>query len=87
MSTPASDPSRPTALVFAGGGSLGAVQVGMLKALFEKNGVTADFVVGASVGALNAAYFAGDPTLKGGSCGSNKSGAPCGAARFFRSPR
>lgn len=46
-----------TAFVFAGGGGLGAVQVGMLKALVH-HGETPDFVVGASVGAINAAYFA-----------------------------
>ncbi|MBW7921830.1 MAG: patatin-like phospholipase family protein [Rubellimicrobium sp.] len=53
-----------TAFVFAGGGSLGAVQVGMLQALVEA-GVTPDFVIGTSVGALNAAYFAGSPDLDG----------------------
>jgi NTE family protein len=53
-----------TAFVFAGGGSLGAVEVGMLKALVAR-GVKADFVVGASVGAINAAYFAGDPSAAG----------------------
>jgi NTE family protein len=53
-----------TAFVFAGGGSLGAVEVGMLKALVTR-GVHADFVVGASVGAINAAYFAGDPSVAG----------------------
>jgi len=49
-----------TAFVFAGGGSLGAIQVGMLDTLLAA-GVHADFVVGASVGAINAAYFAGAP--------------------------
>lgn len=53
-----------TAFVFAGGGSLGAVQVGMLQALIEA-GVRPDFVIGTSVGALNAAYFAGSPDLEG----------------------
>ena len=53
-----------TAFVFAGGGSFGAVQVGMLHALVE-HGVRPDFVVGASVGAINGAYFAGNPTLAG----------------------
>jgi NTE family protein len=53
-----------TAFVFAGGGSLGAIEVGMLKALVAR-GVRADFVVGASVGAVNAAYFAGDPSAAG----------------------
>jgi NTE family protein len=56
--------SSTTAFVFAGGGSLGAVQVGMLKTLVAR-GVHADFVVGASVGAINAAYFATDPTAGG----------------------
>ena len=56
--------SGKTAFVFAGGGSFGAVQVGMLHALVE-HGVQPDFVVGASVGAINRAYFAGDPTLAG----------------------
>jgi NTE family protein len=49
-----------TAFVFAGGGSLGAVQVGMLKALMRMK-VVPDFIVGASVGAINGAYFAADP--------------------------
>jgi len=58
--------ARPTktALVFAGGGSFGAIQVGMMHAL-AAHGVSADMVVGSSVGALNGAYYAGDPTLKG----------------------
>jgi NTE family protein len=51
-------------LVFAGGGSFGAVQVGMLHSLVA-NGVTADMVVGSSVGAINGAYYAGAPHLKG----------------------
>jgi NTE family protein len=53
-----------TAFVFAGGGSLGAVQVGMLKA-FTQTGIKPDFIVGASVGAINAAFFASDPTRNG----------------------
>jgi NTE family protein len=53
-----------TAFVFAGGGSFGAMQVGMLQALLDHE-VTADFVVGSSVGAINSAYFAGDPTMNG----------------------
>ncbi|MGY4816672.1 patatin-like phospholipase family protein [Pseudomonas chlororaphis subsp. piscium] len=56
-------PTR-TALVLAGGGSLGAVQVGMLRALLEKH-VVFDLVVGASVGALNGAYFAARPNARG----------------------
>ncbi|WP_223528675.1 patatin-like phospholipase family protein [Pseudomonas sp. GL-R-19] len=53
-----------TAIVFAGGGSLGAVQVGMLRALVEAN-VRFDMVVGASVGAINGAYFAARPDSDG----------------------
>ncbi len=53
-----------TAFVLGGGGVLGAVEVGMLRALVEA-GVTADLVVGTSVGAVNGAAFAADPTPAG----------------------
>jgi NTE family protein len=53
-----------TALVFTGGGSLGAIQVGMLRVLLS-SGIQPDFVVGASAGALNASYFAGAPNAQG----------------------
>ena len=53
-----------TAFVFAGGGSFGAIQVGMLHAL-ASHGIVADMVFGSSVGALNAAYYAGRPTIEG----------------------
>ena len=56
--------SAKTAFVFAGGGSYGAIQVGMMHSLAAR-GISADMVVGSSVGALNGAYYAGDPTLKG----------------------
>ncbi len=60
-----SEAGRPkTAFVFAGGGSFGAVQVGMLRALVA-HGVAADMVVGSSVGAMNGAYFAGMPSADG----------------------
>ncbi|EIM01355.1 alpha/beta hydrolase [Rhodanobacter thiooxydans] len=55
---------RRTAFVLAGGGSLGAVEVGMLQALLDWGEAPA-FLVGASAGAINAAYFAGDPTAAG----------------------
>ncbi len=59
------DPSSSkTAFVFAGGGSLGTVEVGMLQVLVDR-GIRADFVVGASVGAVNGAYFAGRPDAEG----------------------
>ena len=49
-----------TAFVLGGGGLLGAVEVGMLRALFEA-GVKPDLVLGTSVGALNGALVAADP--------------------------
>ncbi|MGD9339114.1 MAG: patatin-like phospholipase family protein [Syntrophobacterales bacterium] len=45
---------RPLAFVFSGGTSLGSVQVGMLKAVFEA-GIKPDLLVGTSAGAVNAA--------------------------------
>ena len=57
-------PTPGTAFVLGGGGNLGAVQVGMLQALFEL-GVVPEVVIGCSVGALNAAGLAADPTLAG----------------------
>jgi NTE family protein len=48
------------AFVLSGGASLGAVQVGMLRALFEQ-GIRPDLLVGTSVGAVNAAWVAGQP--------------------------
>jgi len=47
-----------TAFVLSGGGSLGAVQVGMLQALADRD-IAPDLLVGASAGALNAAFVAG----------------------------
>jgi NTE family protein len=47
-----------TAFVLSGGGSLGAVQVGMLQALAERE-VHPDLLIGTSAGAINAAYVAG----------------------------
>ncbi|MCP3853794.1 MAG: patatin-like phospholipase family protein [Actinomycetia bacterium] len=57
--------ARPrTAFVFGGGGNLGAFQVGMLKALV-KAGIQPDIVLGCSVGAINGAAYASDPTPRG----------------------
>jgi NTE family protein len=52
-----------TAFVLGGGGVLGAVEVGMLRALLER-GIVPDLVLGTSVGALNGALVARDPTLR-----------------------
>jgi NTE family protein len=58
---PASQPK--TAFVFSGGGNLGAIQVGQLRALIER-GIVPDAVIGCSVGALNGAAIAANPTLE-----------------------
>lgn len=47
-------------LVLGGGGVRGAVEVGMLRALFEA-GITPDLIVGTSVGAINGAAVAHYP--------------------------
>lgn len=50
----------PVAFVLGGGGVLGAVEVGMLRALFRA-GFRPDVVVGTSIGAVNGALVASDP--------------------------
>ena len=52
------------AFVLSGGGNLGAIQVGQLRALAER-GIVPDVVIGCSIGALNGAAFAADPTSDG----------------------
>ncbi|HEY3527810.1 MAG TPA: patatin-like phospholipase family protein [Nocardioides sp.] len=47
-----------TAFVLSGGGSLGAIQVGMLQALADFH-IQPDLLVGTSAGALNGAFIAG----------------------------
>jgi NTE family protein len=54
------DLPRPVGYVLGGGGSLGAIQVGMLQALAEHD-VAPDIVAGTSVGSLNGAVVARDP--------------------------
>jgi NTE family protein len=50
-----------TAFVFGGGGLLGASEVGMLRALMEA-GHRPELVLGTSIGAINGAVVASDPT-------------------------
>ncbi|HEX9373730.1 MAG TPA: patatin-like phospholipase family protein [Roseiflexaceae bacterium] len=52
------------AFVLSGGGNRGALQAGALLALIER-GIRPDLIVGTSVGALNGAALAADPTLEG----------------------
>ncbi|MPZ87615.1 MAG: patatin-like phospholipase family protein [Nitriliruptorales bacterium] len=55
---------RRTVFVLGGGGLLGASEVGMLRALIEA-GIRPDLVVGTSIGAMNAAMLAADPSTAG----------------------
>ncbi len=58
------DERELTALVLAGGGTRGAVQIGMLQVLTE-HGFVPDRIYGSSVGAVNGVVFAADPTRRG----------------------
>ena len=49
-----------TAFVLSGGASLGAIQAGMLRALYER-GIAPDLIVGSSVGSINGAFIASRP--------------------------
>src|SRR5260370_1565439 len=62
--TAAPEANGRTAFVLSGGGSLGAVQVGMLQALTEA-GIRPDLLIGTSVGAVNAAWIGGKPDHEG----------------------
>jgi NTE family protein len=57
-------PKRPVGFVLSGGGNLGALQIGMMRALLEHD-IRPDLIVGCSVGAINGAGLAEDPTLAG----------------------
>jgi NTE family protein len=59
-----SGPKVRSAFVLGGGGNLGAIQVGMLRALIDR-GIVPDEIYGCSVGAINAVALAGDPTPPG----------------------
>jgi NTE family protein len=49
--------------VLSGGANLGSIHVGMLQALLEA-GIKPDVIVGTSIGSVNAAYLAADPSLE-----------------------
>lgn len=51
---------RTVGFVLGGGGVLGAVEVGMVRALYEA-GIHPDLVVGTSIGALNGVVIAAVP--------------------------
>jgi NTE family protein len=54
-------PPRQIVLVLQGGGALGAYQAGVYQGLCEA-GVVPDWVIGTSIGAINGAIIAGNPT-------------------------
>src|SRR5262252_895739 len=51
---------RQTVLVLQGGGALGAYQAGVYHALHER-GIEPDWIIGTSIGAINASLIAGNP--------------------------
>src|SRR5947209_3381652 len=52
------------AFVLGGGGILGAHEVGMLRALCSR-GIAPDVILGTSIGAVNGALFAAEPSSAG----------------------
>ena len=62
--SPTSNGGREVAFVLGGGGVLGAHEVGMLRALAE-TAVVPDVILGTSIGAVNGALFAADPSVQG----------------------
>ena len=52
-----------TVFVLGGGGHLGAHEVGLLRALIERN-IVPDAIIGTSIGAVNGALFAAAPTTE-----------------------
>jgi NTE family protein len=75
-----------TAFVLAGGAALGAMQAGMVHALYER-GIVPDLLVGTSAGALNAAFLASRPQPWPPPKHSRSSGADCAAWTSFRFAR
>src|SRR5262249_30901168 len=51
--------ARQIVLVLQGGGALGAYQAGVYQALHE-NGIEPDWIIGTSIGAINASLIAGN---------------------------
>jgi NTE family protein len=51
------------AFILSGGGTLGSIQVGMLEALLEAD-IHPEVLVGSSIGSVNAAFLAADPSLE-----------------------
>jgi NTE family protein len=64
MQTSHGDRGQIAFVLGGGGGPLGAHEIGMLRALVER-GIVPDLVLGTSVGAINGAAVAADPTVAG----------------------
>ena len=62
MTYDATNRAARVAFVLGGGGVLGASEVGMLRALIEAD-VRPDVVLGTSIGAINGAMIAADPSI------------------------
>lgn len=60
LAEPQSDLPGQVVLVLQGGGALGAYQVGVYEALHD-SGIEPEWVIGTSIGAINAALIAGNP--------------------------
>ncbi|MFV0534550.1 MAG: patatin-like phospholipase family protein [Cumulibacter sp.] len=56
------EPKTRVAFVLGGGGVLGSCEVGMLRALLERD-IRPDLVLGTSIGAINGAMVAADPSM------------------------
>ena len=57
-------PAKKVAFVLSGGANRGALEVGVLQVLLEHD-IRPQILVGTSVGAINAAFLATNPTLEG----------------------
>ena len=64
---------RQIVLVLQGGGALGAYQAGVYHALHE-HGIEPDWIIGTSIGAINASLIAGNPVAERLDAGSRSSG-------------
>jgi NTE family protein len=60
ISSSLANTERQTVLVLQGGGALGAYQAGVYQALHEA-GIEPDWIIGTSIGAINASLIAGNP--------------------------
>ena len=63
-------------LVFQGGGALGAYQAGVYQALHEA-GIEPDWIIGTSIGAINARLIAGNEPANGSPRSEGVLGSHC----------